>query len=96
MRPYMEIFIWLLALIALAFSGQYNGLHFSFCPLHNLGISWCPGCGLGLSISSLLHGDFQSSWEHHWFGVPALMILVHRILELSHKLLLSLTLSTKH
>ncbi|MEJ6981139.1 DUF2752 domain-containing protein [Pedobacter sp. P351] len=64
-------------------------LHFSLCPLSNLGFPWCPGCGLGRSITSVFHGDLKSSFEYHWFGIPALLILLHRIFVLSKKYFLS-------
>jgi hypothetical protein len=44
-----------------------------------MGITWCPGCGLGHSISFLLHGDIKNSFHAHWIGVPALVIIAHRI-----------------
>ena len=47
-----------------------------------MGFNWCPGCGLGHSIAFLLHGDIRNSWHAHWLGVPALVIIVYRIVEL--------------
>ncbi|HEY2583255.1 MAG TPA: DUF2752 domain-containing protein [Mucilaginibacter sp.] len=44
-----------------------------------LGFSWCPGCGLGHSISFLFHGDLNRSFHAHWLGIPALVIISHRI-----------------
>ncbi|MEO8793844.1 MAG: DUF2752 domain-containing protein [Daejeonella sp.] len=57
--------------------------HFTLCPLENLGFSWCPGCGLGRSIAFLFHGNIQESINQHWFGIPALAIILHRIFQLS-------------
>lgn len=81
-----ELIFWVFALAALGVASpeEYGHVHhFSLCPLASLGISWCPGCGLGRSIVQLLHGNFAESWKHHWFGVPALLILLYRIVELS-------------
>jgi len=47
-----------------------------------MGITWCPGCGLGHSIAFLLHGDIRNSFHAHWLGVPALVIIVYRIVDL--------------
>jgi TM2 domain-containing membrane protein YozV len=55
--------------------------NFSLCPLKNIGIN-CPGCGLGRSISYALHGNFKQSLNTHPVGIPAIVILVHRILSL--------------
>ena len=73
-----ELIIWLSALILLA-SADPNQHHFSLCPLENLGFTWCPGCGLGRSISFLFNGDINSSFTQHWFGIPASLILLNRI-----------------
>ena len=56
--------------------------HFSFCLFKQLGISWCPGCGIGHSISYLLHGDVIKSFQTHALGTFALVIIVYRILQL--------------
>jgi hypothetical protein len=80
-----ELIFWVLALILLGIATpeEYGHIHhFSLCPLANLGMTWCPGCGLGRSITQLLHGHIAESWKHHWFGVPALLILCFRIAEL--------------
>jgi len=47
-----------------------------------MGITWCPGCGLGHSIAFLLHGDLRNSFHAHWLGVPALIIILYRIFDL--------------
>ncbi len=77
-----EIFIWSSALIYLAIFNCPDHTHFTICPLKNLGIDLCPGCGLGNSISYLFQGDFISSFSAHPFGIPALIILVRRITSL--------------
>ena len=56
--------------------------HLTICVFHYLGASWCPGCGIGRSISYLLHGDWQNSISTHWLGTFALLIIVYRILQL--------------
>ncbi|WP_242689299.1 DUF2752 domain-containing protein [Pedobacter sp. SYSU D00535] len=53
------------------------------------GFSWCPGCGLGRSIIFLLHGELLASLNLHYFGLPALAILVLRIYTLTKKYFLS-------
>ncbi|WP_240618525.1 DUF2752 domain-containing protein [Pedobacter yonginense] len=59
--------------------------HFTLCPLANLGFeNWCPGCGLGRSISHILHGEFSNSFSEHWFGLPALLIILYRIYTLTY------------
>lgn len=77
-RHYFEAMIWIVALLLLAFT-PIEGEHYSLCVFHNLGIGFCPGCGLGHSISYLFHGDFEASIYAHPLGIPAVAILCYRI-----------------
>jgi len=78
----IELIFWIIALVILAFNKvpeEPLQHHFTVCPLANLGFSWCPGCGIGRSITALLHGNLTTSFQLHWFGLPALLILFYRI-----------------
>lgn len=77
----VELIFWVAAIIALAMANPQEH-HFTLCPLANLGFDWCPGCGLGRSISALLKGDIYASFNYHWFGIPALLIIIYRIYQL--------------
>lgn len=72
-----EPIIWLGALAWLALANP-DASHVTLCPLANLGISWCPGCGLGHAVGLALRGDFSRSLHEHLLGIPAILILVHR------------------
>lgn len=76
-----ELFFWIIALVYLAMINPAEP-HFSFCLFKQLGISWCPGCGIGHSISYLLHSDVIKSFQTHVLGTFALVIIVYRILQL--------------
>jgi hypothetical protein len=78
-----ELIFWTAAIIALAAANPSVEPQYSLCPLKLMGITWCPGCGIGHSISWLLHGDISRSWHAHWLGVPALIIIVYRIFVLA-------------
>jgi hypothetical protein len=78
-RKYFELTFWIAALIALAVTDPSTAGQYSLCPIKLLGFNWCPGCGLGHSISWLLHGNIKNSWHAHWIGVPALIIILFRI-----------------
>lgn len=78
----LELAFWLTAMVLLATAqphSHHSGDHFTFCPLANMGIKWCPGCGLGRSITQLFHGHFKESIEMHWFGIPATLLIFYRI-----------------
>jgi len=74
-----EGFIWISALFCLTFFVNPFETHFTICPLANAGFEYCPGCGLGNSISLFFHGHFVESFNAHILGIPAILIVVHRI-----------------
>lgn len=81
MRKYVdrEALFWMAGLFVVAFGNPESDTHFTlFWPQWIFGIQ-SPGYGLGHSIGYLFRGDLQSSWDAHWFGVPAVVILCHRI-----------------
>jgi hypothetical protein len=82
--PY-ELVFWIVALLLLGSAGTDSAQgvnHFTLCPLANLGFTWCPGCGIGHSITQLLQGHVMESFKYHWFGLPALLIIFFRIYSL--------------
>ncbi len=78
-RANLEALIWLVALISLALTIPEND-HYSFCVFHNLGFKYCPGCGLGHSISYFFHGEITKSFNAHPLGIFAVVILTYRII----------------
>ncbi len=72
-----EALIWLSALIFLAISNP-AGHHYTLCPLDNLGITYCPGCGLGRSVGYFFRADLASSVLSHPLGVPTIILLIYR------------------
>ncbi|HEY3403077.1 MAG TPA: DUF2752 domain-containing protein [Ohtaekwangia sp.] len=78
----VEAVIWLMGLCALAFIDPYNS-HYTICPLRNLGFDFCPGCGLGRSISFLFRGEMKLSLASHPLGIFAVIILTFRIFQLT-------------
>jgi hypothetical protein len=83
LQRYFELTFWITALLLLAFMNPGTEVHYSLCPFKLAGIHFCPGCGLGHSISFLFHGDFQSSLKAHPLGLFAVITIVYRIYQLS-------------
>ena len=84
-RVPLELICWVMALLLLAAAEPVNHLqthHFTFCPLANIGLKWCPGCGLGRAITQLFHGNLQESIRLHWLGIPAVLLIGNRIIVL--------------
>lgn len=86
---HLELITWLGALAWLVVGVDYHQQAAGFCPLRAVGLEaltglkHCPGCGLGRSMAAALHGRFALSWHHHWFGIPAILIIGSRIVTLS-------------
>lgn len=77
--PYFELAVWAGGLIGLACTHLAAEGHLSLCFFKWIGVSFCPGCGLGHSISWLLHGDIKQSLQAHPLGFFAAVVLIHRI-----------------
>ena len=77
-----EALFWAVGLAIVAIGNPESERHFTlFLPQWLFGIQ-SPGHGLGHSIGFLVRGDLQSSWDSHWFGIPTVIILLHRIVSL--------------
>lgn len=76
---YFELSVWIAALLALSLMNPATSEHYSLCVFRWFGLSFCPGCGLGHSISWLFHGDIARSFNEHPLGIFAVIILLQRI-----------------
>lgn len=81
----LEAIMWFIALVYLMFINPYELHHFSFCLFNISGIDFCPGCGIGRSISLIYHGDFLASLKMHPLGFFALAVISYRIVTLLRK-----------
>ncbi|MGN6396223.1 MAG: DUF2752 domain-containing protein [Mucilaginibacter sp.] len=82
-KKYFELAFWIAAMVSLALTNPSDQSHFSLCPFRLMGITWCPGCGLGHSICYLFHGDIRRSFQSHWLGIPAVIVIFYRIYSLA-------------
>lgn len=78
-RKYFELSFWIIGLTLLAFMQPGTDPHYSFCIFRVLGFKYCPGCGLGHSISYLFHGNISASFEAHPLGIFAVVVILFRI-----------------
>ncbi len=74
-----EALIWISGILVLAFLNVDGSSHFSVCPFKNIGIDFCPGCGLGKSIHYLLSFEIEKSLNAHPLGLFAFAVLIRRI-----------------
>ncbi|MCK9282485.1 MAG: DUF2752 domain-containing protein [Melioribacteraceae bacterium] len=70
---------WLVGFIYLFSINPYQEQHLTLCLYKLMGIDFCPGCGLGRSISFCSRLDFVSSFKTHPLGIAALIIISFRI-----------------
>jgi hypothetical protein len=82
-KKYFEITVWITALTLLALMNPSTDTHYSFCVFKFIGIHYCPGCGLGHSISYLFHGNLRASFVAHPLGAVAVVVIIARIHKLS-------------
>ncbi len=57
----------------------------SICPAKRLDLSYCPGCGLGKSISYFFRGELMNSIQSHPAGILAVMVIPARIVKIFHR-----------
>jgi len=92
----IEAIIWIVGLGLLAIYNPVDNQHMSFCFFAQLGIKFCPGCGLGRSVSLLLDGEIVRSFQVHPLGIFAFLTLTHRIYYLIKKYLKSAIINTNY
>ncbi|MFD2532296.1 DUF2752 domain-containing protein [Gracilimonas halophila] len=84
-HQHLEWLVFSAGLLVLAFMDpEYAGT--SFCLFDLAGIDFCPGEGLGHSISYTFKGEIDSAMNAHFAGPIAILILSSRITYLWHRL----------
>ena len=79
----LELTFWIGGLAVLFFLDPIGSPPFDLCLHKFIGLDFCPGCGLGRSVSFLLHGDPVQSLSTHLLGPFALIVIVYRIIVLT-------------
>jgi len=82
-KQHLELLFWFKAILLLFFLNPDDS-QTSLCVFRWIGIEHCPGCGLGHSIHHALRGRLALSFNEHLMGLPALIIISHRITQLIH------------
>lgn len=86
-RLFKRHFEWIafsLGLTAMAVMNPYIENGISWCLFESLGITFCPGNGLGHSIALLFRGDYIRAIEANFMGPVAVAVIVLRVLYLLH------------
>jgi len=77
-----EAAIWMVGLTAMAAADPTAPSLIALCLFDALGMSFCPGCGLGHAIAWLARGDIVASFQAHPLGLPVAGFLLYRIVHL--------------
>jgi hypothetical protein len=80
-----EALVWIVGLAVVALGNPDNPRHFTLFPPTLLFGIRSPGYNLGHSISLLFHGRIGESIQANLLGIPAVLILSFRIVQLSGK-----------
>ncbi len=84
-RLFNRHFEWIalsLGLTAMAVMNPYIGNGTSWCLFESLGITFCPGDGLGHSVAYLFRGDYILAIEANLMGPAAVAVIISRVLYL--------------
>jgi len=84
-KNYFEITAFSVGLLLLAFMNPHTTNGPDLCLFSQLGISNCPGDGLGHSISYILHGEFHNAMKANVLGPFSIIILSSRVVYLLYK-----------
>lgn len=84
-RNYFEILAFSFGLFLLAIMDPGSTTGPDLCLFEQLGISFCPGDGLGHSISYTFRGDFSNALKANMLGPLTIIILSSRIVHLTSK-----------
>ena len=78
-RAQGEALLWLAGLVSVAVADPHAEGLLSICPFDALGswvgLSFCPGCGLGHAVGFLVRGHFVESLTAHPLAIPAVLTL---------------------
>lgn len=80
--PTGEAVLWATGLVAVAVADPRAPALFDVCLFKALGISFCPGCGLGHAVGFLARGEMLLALKTHPFAPAVVAVLIHRIVTL--------------
>ena len=81
-RKYFEATVFAIGLFLLALMDPAVSNGPSLCLFDQLGFTFCPGDGLGYSISYTFRGEFSNALESNVLGPFAILVLSTRIIYL--------------
>lgn len=78
-KSYFEIAAFSMGLLLLALMDPEAANGPGFCIFEQLGVSFCPGDGLGHSIAYSFRGDIGKALQSHILGPASIIIIAGRI-----------------
>jgi hypothetical protein len=86
-RVPVELLFWVGALTLLFLLDPKGPQSLDLCLFRFIGFDSCPGCGLGRSISFLMHGEPMLSLSAHVLGPFAFVVISSRVFTLTKQFL---------
>ena len=77
---HFEVTAWITGIILLFLLNTESDR--TLCFFRFIGLTHCPGCGIGHAIHDALHLQLSTSFAHHPLGIPAVIIIFIRIKQL--------------
>ena len=78
-RKFLEAGLWTAGLVAVSVANPWALPLIDACLFEAIGLSFCPGAGLGHAVGFLARGEFQLSFQSHPFALVVVGILIHHI-----------------
>jgi len=75
----VEAIIWTGGLLAVGLADPRAESLIELCLFKAVGLSGCPGCGLGHAMGFLFRGEWNLALSSHIFSPVVLVFLLHRI-----------------
>ncbi len=77
-----EALVWIGGLVVISLPDPTIVRSWSLCVFDLLGITFCPGCGLGHAVAFLVRGELELSLASHPLAIPVVIVLLGRALYL--------------
>lgn len=78
-RSAVEAAVWTGGLLLMAIADPTREALFEICILKLVGLTWCPGCGLGHAVGFLARGQFAEAMMSHPLVIPVVAVLLTRV-----------------
>ena len=73
-----EATLWIVGIMLVVIPDPSLERTWTLCIFDWIGLSFCPGCGLGHAVAYLFRGELMLSLQAHLLGIPVVVVLLGR------------------